>query len=261
MTTPYTFPFGEPVRIVRQTDCHPKRVFILGVYASAVHARWVAANGTQRVRALAVASEPYIFWRGEGVSSILARIHIPPALGKLLPAQEHLNGPTGKALDALFLMPLGLTRADVWLCDLIPHSCQNDGQRHAIEREYQPYVLRYGLPAVTVPTVPKQMTNPQRRREILDEIQQADPDIIILLGDLPIRWFLRFFDERWPDLSSFGTTPQSYGQLHPVRLADRQYQVLPLVHPKQAAALGSHSPVWKERHCDWLEHIAPGLDI
>ena len=52
------FPFGEEVRKVEQKDRSPKQVFILGVYASAVHARWVNVNGKTVVRALAVASEP-----------------------------------------------------------------------------------------------------------------------------------------------------------------------------------------------------------
>ena len=35
-----TFPFGMPIMPVQQADRSPKRVFVLGVYASAVHARW-----------------------------------------------------------------------------------------------------------------------------------------------------------------------------------------------------------------------------
>lgn len=38
MTTIGTFPFGEPVKAVTQTDRSEKDVFVLGVYASAVHA-------------------------------------------------------------------------------------------------------------------------------------------------------------------------------------------------------------------------------
>jgi hypothetical protein len=36
----YYFPFGETVRPLVQQDRSPKKVFVLGVYASAVHARW-----------------------------------------------------------------------------------------------------------------------------------------------------------------------------------------------------------------------------
>jgi hypothetical protein len=58
-----TFPFGQPVLEVVQTDRTPKSVFVLGVYASAVHARWVSTSEKTVVNALAVVSEPYIFWR------------------------------------------------------------------------------------------------------------------------------------------------------------------------------------------------------
>ena len=60
-----TFPFGTPITPVKQADTTPKRVFVLGVYASAVHARWVADDGKTIINALGVASEPEIFWRGE----------------------------------------------------------------------------------------------------------------------------------------------------------------------------------------------------
>jgi hypothetical protein len=35
------FPFGQPIFPLVQKDRSKKRVFVLGVYASAVHARWV----------------------------------------------------------------------------------------------------------------------------------------------------------------------------------------------------------------------------
>jgi hypothetical protein len=53
-----TFPFGDPITPVRQADKTPKRVFVLGVYASAVHARWVADGGRTIINALAVAAGP-----------------------------------------------------------------------------------------------------------------------------------------------------------------------------------------------------------
>ena len=34
------YPFGEKVHRLVQEDRSPKRVFVLGVYASAVHAKW-----------------------------------------------------------------------------------------------------------------------------------------------------------------------------------------------------------------------------
>ena len=59
----YHFPFGETVKPLVQEDRTPKKVFVLGVYASAVHARWKNGANT-KCNALAVASEPRIFWDG-----------------------------------------------------------------------------------------------------------------------------------------------------------------------------------------------------
>jgi hypothetical protein len=59
------FPFGQPLKLVKQRDRTPKKVFVLGVYTSAVHAKWLSAEGKRLCQALAVASEPEIFWNGE----------------------------------------------------------------------------------------------------------------------------------------------------------------------------------------------------
>ncbi|MBR2201384.1 MAG: hypothetical protein IJ894_11670, partial [Bacteroidales bacterium] len=60
----YKFPFGQEVHKLVQQDRSPKKVFVLGVYASAVHAKWKDKNGKLVCQALAVASEPRIFWDG-----------------------------------------------------------------------------------------------------------------------------------------------------------------------------------------------------
>jgi hypothetical protein len=55
-----TYPFGSSLKPLAQVDRSPKRLFVLGVYASAVHAQWIGPDGRLLVRALAVASEPVI---------------------------------------------------------------------------------------------------------------------------------------------------------------------------------------------------------
>jgi len=97
------FPFGSQLQKVEQIDKSPKKVFVLGVYASAVHAKWIGVDGKTKVNALAVASEPYIFWKGEDAEKIIDKIPIPEKLGKLIPADKRFNGPSGIALDELFL--------------------------------------------------------------------------------------------------------------------------------------------------------------
>jgi len=259
--TPYFFPFGQPVIKLTQPkqDRSPKKVFVLGVYASAVHAIWKDPEGKPIVNALAVASEPYIFWRGEDAESIISKIHIPAQVGKLVPAPSNLNGPSGKALDDLFLNPMGLKREDAWLCDIVPHSCRNPGQAKAIQNKYLPLMKEHSLHEVTTPPVPDPLCDDDRRKEILAELQESGATTLILLGDEPIRWFLRFFDSRWKRLGNFGQTPETYGRNHKVNIAGTEYDVLPLVHPRQASRLGAHSPIWHELHMGWVGQRKLGI--
>jgi len=253
------FPFGQPVQILVQQDRSPKRVFVLGVYASAVHARWIGTDKKEIVKALAVASEPEIFWRGEDAESIIQSISIPDGLGTLETASQQFNGPSGIALDEHFLIPLGLSRNDAWLCDLVPHSCMNDGQRDAIERAYLPLVGKHNLPQVTVPEVPTIFTDEQRRKEILEELLESETQILILLGDKPIKWFLRFYDSRWRRLSDLSSDVHSYGKLHEVNIGGKDLRVLPLAHPRQVAKLGRSSYIWYQAHQSWLSESASRL--
>ncbi|MES2644269.1 MAG: uracil-DNA glycosylase family protein [Myxococcota bacterium] len=254
-----SFPFGRPVIPVLQADRAPKRVFVLGVYASAVHAQWRGPDERVRVRALAVASEPSIFWRGEDVARIVAEIEVPARFGRLEPAAPQFNGPSGVALDDCFLEPLGLARADAWLCDLVPYSCVNPAQGAALAREYLPLVAD-GLPAPTVGPVPSVLATAERRAEILTEIEASGADVVVLLGDQPLRWFLRELDgERRARLAAFGATPSSYGRLHRVRIGTRDRLVLPVAHPRQVARLGSHSKEWFALHDTWRRDVAPSL--
>jgi len=253
------FPFGQPVRFVIQQDRTPKRVFVLGVYASAVHARWIGPDMRTIVHALAVASEPYIFWRGEGAEEILRQITVPPQLGRLECPDPKFNGPSGQSLDDHFLKPLGLRRDNAWLCDLVPHSCMNAGQQAAIERAYLPHITQYHLPTPTVTCLPQQLSDASRRAAIQEELGESRADILILLGDQPIRWFLRFFDATYSTLSMFGTDPQAYGQLHPFSIAGKILHVLPLAHPRQVSRLGSSSRGWYNLHRSWETDTAPTL--
>lgn len=256
------YPFGQPVSRVRQRDRGPKRVFILGVYASAVHATWLDADGKAKVNALVVASEPYIFWRGEDAESIVRRIELPAGAGSLVPAPAELNGPSGKSLDADFIAPLSvggkaLTREDCWLCDLVPHSCLNPNQGAAINRAYAPLVNSHGLLPALLPPVPQVLADERRQAEILAELKESGAEVLMLLGDDPIKWFLSAFSTKWTRLSDFGTTNETYGRFHEVQIAGKSVQVLPLCHPRQAAALGTHCSRWNSLHSKWKAVVQP----
>ena len=250
----YTFPFGQRVHEVIQQDRTPKRVFVLGVYASAVHAQWIDVNNKTKVKSLAVASEPYIFWRGDKADEIIKKIEIPEALGMLNPANTQYNGSSGIALDELILEPLGLSRSDVWLCDLVPHSCVNPKQRKAIINNYEPFIEEYDLPIPSVPEVPGQLTDRKRRAAILEELIESGADFLVLLGDKPIQWFLNNFDSRWNRLTDFSQNEDSYGKLHSTQIQGKKIEILPLAHPRQIAQLGRSSVKWYEYHQSWMDN-------
>jgi hypothetical protein len=247
-----TYPFGSRLLPVVQTDRSPKRIFVLGVYSSAVHAKWIGPDGRTCVRALAVASEPTIFWDGSNAEALIAQINVPARAGRLVASDSRLNGPSGRSLDRDFLGPLGIGRTDAWLCDLVPHTCLNPRQLAAIARAYEPQRRACALPEVDLPIVPRQFADDERRAQVLAELEVARAEILLLLGDEPVRHFLAHYDSRWQRLRDF----DGYGQLHSATVNGRHYAVLPLAHPRQVGGLGTHSGSWRRRHDEWRDGAA-----
>lgn len=248
------FSFGQSLREVKQTDRTQKDVFILGVYASAVHARWIAPEGMKGIKALAVASEPYIFWKGENPKVEIPKID--EELGELEPAGIDFNGPSGRALDECYLKPLRIERKQCWLSDLVPHSCLNIQQKKAIEERYHSLMGKYNIPRATIPDRPTQVLSNDRHDEILEELRTAQPKLVITLGDEPLRWFFARYYSEMISLRETIETPQRYGMVIPCVVKSIRFNLLPLTHPRNAARLGLHSKDWYERHKEWTESAA-----
>ena len=83
---------------------------------------------------------------------------------------------------------------------------------------------------------------------ILDELSESQAKVPFLLGGLPIKWFMKFYDPHWSALSEF----EPYGRFRDVELGVRRIQVLPLTHPKNAGRLGASSDLWSQRHEHWV---------
>lgn len=252
----YYYPFGETVHPLVQQDRSPKQVFVLGVYASAVHAQWKKDNRIV-CRALAVASEPRIFWDGnpKEASEIISRIHIPEEMGILEPAASHFNGPSAKVLDNHILAPLGFTRKDAWLCDLLPETRLNHSQVTVIRKEYAPEAKKYGLNEVTIPPRPSSFCDKSRSIEIVSELEESQAKLLVLLGDIPIRQFLnQVADVNYKNLQEY-VEQHGYGIISQVTINGRTYQVLPLAHPRQIGKLGFHSEKWYQLHWNWENNL------
>ncbi len=248
----YYFPFGETVRPLVQQDRSSKKVFVLGVYASAVHARWKQENKTV-CQALAVASEPRIFWDGnpKEAADIISGIFIPEQMGTLEPAGRHLNGPSAKVLDDQILAPLGFTRKDAWLCDLLPETRLNPNQFKLIKEVYEPQAKLYGLNEVTIPKRPTNFCDKARSEEIISELEESQAETLILLGDIPVLQFLnRVAEVNYKSLQEY-VDLYGYGNYSQTTINGKAYNILPLSHPRQIGALGAHSEKWYKLHQEW----------
>ena len=249
---PYYFPFGQSLHPLVQEDRSPKKVFILGVYASAVHARW-KKDGRTICQALAVASEPRIFWDGneKEAAKIIGRINIPAQLGYLEPAGKQLNGPSAKVLDENILKPLGFERKDAWLCDCLPETRINPSQLKAIKEKYNPLIEEYGLNEVTVPIRPTAFCDEARSREITEELMKSEAELLVLLGDIPIAQYLKkVSDVPFSTLGEYFAL-YGYGTVTEVTVNGKKIKLLPIAHPRQIGALGAHSEKWNILHKEW----------
>lgn len=253
----YYYPFGQTLKRLIQQDRTPKKVFVLGVYASAVHARW-KKDGKTICTALAVASEPRIFWDGntEEAKEIISKIIIPKEVGTLEPAGSHLNGPSARVLDEHILGSLGYLRKDAWLCDLLPETRLNPSQVKVIEERYNPLMRQYGLNKVTIRKRPSVFCNDQRCQEILAELKESHAELLVLLGDIPIAQFLNAVAnvpyhslQEYVDLYGYGTVTDAV-------IDGRTIKILPLAHPRQIGALGAHSEKWNNLHREWENNIS-----
>jgi hypothetical protein len=253
----HQFPFGKPLLRVLQVPNPSARVFVVGVYSSAVHARWIGPDGRQLVQALAVASEPSIFWRGEGAPEIIKTIDVPSTAGRLEVPSERFNGPSGISLDQHYLAPLGLSRSDAWLCDLLPESRMNPNQAQKVLTKYAPLARRLGLPEATVPVVPSRFADGDRVEVILKEFLSSGAETFVTLGDIPLREFVAPLGIGHAKLRAYGLSHEEYGRTRAVKVAGRSFQHIPLAHPRQGQALGISSRSWGELHGVWKVHTAP----
>ena len=250
------FPFGQELRKVEQQDRTPKEFFVLGVYASAVHAKWVNTAGKVVCRSLAVASEPYIFWKNDNdneAERIINNIMIPPELGKLLPAAGIYNGPSGRALDEHILKPLGTDRKNTWLCDLMPEARMNKSQQKIHKEKYHPLVMKYQcLNNVTVEPVQSCFCDEKRRDEITLEIKESRAKYLVLLGDIPIKQYLKKVVPGI-DFSSLCeyNKKYEYGAKYRATINYFDIDVIPLAHPRQVAKIGNFTKHWFHKHKKW----------
>lgn len=170
---------------------------------------------------------------------------MPFMAGKLRPAHQKFNGPSGRALKEHYLEPLG--NPECWVTDLHPGYFLSQGNAAAIERHYKSLVEKLGLPEAELPSRPGVVKPGQDRLDELEqEFMESGASVVLTLGNEPIPVL---FEEGRDRLSM-----DDYGRLEERRFLGRHaVQALHLVHPRQATALGRSSKTWGRVHADWVQ--------
>lgn len=245
----YKFPFGcqyHPTLPQRPTEGNAA-VFVVGVYASAIHAAWYGPDGRQLCQALAVAPEPWSFWDGDDAEDRVYEVtaRVPPEAGRLKPTRLRFNGPSGRALKIHYQEPLGSPAC--WITDLHPGYYLSQGNAVAIERHYKPLAEKLGLPESDLPPRPGKVWPDQvRLNELEQEFLESGAGIVVTLGNEPIPVL---FEGRSAQLNM-----DDYGRLEERRFLGRYtVQALHLVHPRQTGGLGRSSEMWGRVHADWVQ--------
>ena len=91
----------------------------------------------------------------------------------------------------------------------------------------------------------------KRCKEILAELKESQAELLVLLGDIPIKQFLnRVAKVDYASLQEY-VDIFGYGNHSSVTIDGCTIRVLPLAHPRQIGALGSHSEKWNVAHLKW----------
>jgi hypothetical protein len=235
------FPFGATLAPVQPSAASARRILVLGVYASALHARWKYGSGRRDyVAALAVDNEPTPFWDGRDQEDRIASVR--PPFGQLLPTPQ--NGCSGKALDEHYLQRLNLLRGDCWITDLHNRYLAQRAQRLAFERAYR--AVGAQAPPWTLP--PRTGTvhpSKARLRELQAEFTTASPRWVITLGAEPL------------DVLGLPRLDKAtYGRASRAVIWGREVGLLAFTHPRNAGRLGAFSQDWYDRHKTWSDEEA-----
>lgn len=245
------FPFGR-----LSTDRPPRLpadradVFLLGVYPSALHVRWVRPDGVVQVQALAVDDEPEVFWDGADAAERVAlwreQVGWQPGWGRVTPSG---NGTSGRAVVDDVLQPLATTIDRCHVTDCLPRYLVKNGpgsQGKAMSSVYGPFAEARGLPEVSLPRRPspaglvRQAIGEERGR-LMSQVTASGADRVVTLGQEAADVFAAVCD-----VGAVVLRPdEHYGCLRNVRLGARLLAWTPLKHP------GLRSPKWQQRHAAW----------
>ena len=93
----------------------------------------------------------------------------------------------------------------------------------------------------------------ERIDEIVNEFDESKTELLITLGGLLLRHIVRHFNSELVSLSSF----EKYGQIHDIKIGNKEMLLLPVVQLSQAWKKGKYSRRWYGLHNYWIEKHSP----
>ena len=275
-TEQFIFPFGQPStrRPSRRPSGHAS-LFVLGVYPSALHVRWVPPQwaqdelGVGPVGALAVDDEPTVLWDGADAEARVERWREAVGFrqgdgraefGHVAPAG---NGTSGRSVSRRILAPLDATAKDTWFTDVVDRYFAKSGgsrrqQADAIAAEYAPFAIRAKRPKAHLPPRPSEnelvdIAVERHATRLRRELAEAAAPVIVSLGEEARRVLAALADEcggpptgRLDARRLVGANASHYGEPGTVRIAGHSMTWHALVHP------GQRSTSWRALHDDWI---------
>ncbi len=244
-----TYPFGSRSRSTAVIPPGPRHAFVLGAYPSALHIVWTPPAGLgRRVRALAVADEPWPFWDGadhEARVQVWIRRRWQDSWGSA-ESTFAFNGSSGRALVRDVLEPLHLDPERTWSTDCLDRYHLSVGMAKAINEVYEGSSASLALPKVDLPTHPSSKTivaNAQRER-LARELEITKPKIVVSLGEAAFEVLRSLLTDPVPDRLRHDA---GYGSPVEARLGRRNVVWYPLIHPGQRTA------PWRPAHAAWMK--------
>lgn len=245
------FLFGRPVLKMRPVAKGPRRLFILGAYPSALHVGWNPPGSAKPIRAVAVDNEPEPFWTGERELGFIEEwkrvIGFRDEWGSVSGCGK-LNGSSGSWVEKKVLAPLDVRRSSAWITDCLDTYFESDTAARRLDAQELLSVLGdCGIPGRQHRPHPLegaivQEAKQQHRERLLGELLEAEPELVVTLGNAAQRVFGSLLEDESDRIARLSL--EDYGRTLRARVHGRNVLWIPLAHPAAPKAYQNVHNAW-----------------
>jgi hypothetical protein len=134
----------------------------------------------------------------------------------------------------------------------------NKNDRKSINR-YNEIHKSLKAPEAVLPTKKDRWNyiNKKRIREIIEEIFQSRSEFLITLGEQPLKWFLKSFNQEIGNLLN----TKDYGTIKEAKLESIHLNLIPLFNPRQLLKEKNRESRVGLLHYDWMKNKARKIKL